>query len=120
MSVSEELSSRSGGKLGDSQTDTETDTKTDRQTPKGSCARRRPRVSWAAPLTRRETESVSGRGGVPGTPDSLRGPRTAPSLCSPILRGGGCRQTAGQKDLRSDRRPDLEGGLLTPLCPPLT
>lgn len=120
MSVSVKLSSKSGGKLGDSQTDTETDTKTDRQTRRGSCARRRPRVSWAASLTRGETESVSGRGEVPGTLDSLRGPRTAPSLCSPILLVSGCWQTAGQMDPQSDRRPDLEGGLLTPLRPPLT
>lgn len=96
MSVSRRLSSRSGGKLGDSQTDTETDTKTDRQTRRGSCAHRRPRVSRAARLTRGETESVSGQGGGPGTLVSLRGPRTAPSLCSPILRGGGCWQTAGR------------------------
>lgn len=84
MSVSGKLSSKGRGKLGDSQTDTETDTKTDRQTRRGSCARRRPRVSWAAPLTRGETESVSGRGGIPGTPDSLRGPRTAPPFVLPF------------------------------------
>lgn len=113
MSLSRRLSSRSGGKLGDSQTDTKTDTKMDRQTQSGSCAQRRPRVSRAALLTRGETESVSGQGGGPGTLDSLRGPRTAPSLCSPILRRGGCWQTAGQMDPRSDRRPHLKGGLLT-------
>jgi len=94
--VSGRLSFRGGGKFGHSQTDTETDTKTDRQTRTGSCAQRRPRVSRAAPLTQGETESVRGQGGVPGTLASLGGPRTAPSLCSPILRGGGCWQTAGQ------------------------
>ena len=50
VGVPEALSSRSGGKLGDSQTDTETDTKTDRKTRRDSCARRPPRVFWAAPL----------------------------------------------------------------------
>lgn len=51
-----------------------------------------------------EIESVSGRGGLPRTLNFLRGPRTAPSLCSPIsFCGDGCWQTAGQLNLRSDR-----------------
>lgn len=66
MSVSGRLSFGGGGKFGHSQTDTETDTKTDRQTRRGGRARRGPRVSWAAPLTQGETESVSGQGGYLG------------------------------------------------------
>lgn len=66
VSVSGRLSFGGGGKFGHSQTDTETDTKTDRQTRRGGRARRGPRVSWAAPLTQGETESVSGQGGYLG------------------------------------------------------
>lgn len=90
MMVSGWLSSGSGGKLGDSQTDTETDTKTDRQTRRGSCARRGPRVSWAAPLEPSEqpgclalggsqelAEAEAGRSSDPGPAPRPAGP--APS-----------------------------------------